>query len=52
MRDGRTYEATVARMTVRAADGNVRYMIDGDLHENQGPVEISVGPKVKILVGT
>jgi diacylglycerol kinase (ATP) len=52
MRDGRTYEATVARMTVRAKDGNLRYMIDGDLHEKRGAVEVSVGPKVKIIVGT
>jgi diacylglycerol kinase family enzyme len=52
MRDGRTYEAAVARMTVRAADGHLRYMIDGDLHEKRGPIDVSIGPKVRIIVGT
>jgi hypothetical protein len=52
MRDGRTYEATVTRMVVRAADGHVRYMIDGDLHEQRGPIEVAIGPKVRIIVGT
>ena len=52
MRPGRTDEATVDRVTIRSADGKLRYMIDGDLHEQSGELELSIGPKVKIVVGT
>jgi len=52
MRPGRTDDATATRMVVRSADGTVRYMIDGDLHEKHGEVEVTVGPRVKIIVGT
>ena len=52
MRPGRTYEAVVDRATIRSADGQMRYMIDGDLHEKSGELEVSIGPKVKIVVGT
>jgi diacylglycerol kinase family enzyme len=50
MRDGRTYDATPGRATIRSADGMMRYTIDGDLHEHAGAVEISTGPKVKIVL--
>jgi len=49
MRDGKTYEATVPRATLHSADGIMRYMIDGDLHESKGPLEVTVGPRVQIL---
>ncbi len=52
MAAGRTLEAVVARATIRSADGRMRYMIDGDLHEKSGELEVSIGPKVKIVVGT
>jgi hypothetical protein len=53
MRDGRTFEALEQRMIVRSADGGpMKYMIDGDLHERPGEVEVTVGPRVKIVVGT
>jgi diacylglycerol kinase family enzyme len=52
MRDGRTYESCNKRMVVRSADGTMRYMIDGDLHTTEGEVEVTVGPRVKIVVGT
>jgi diacylglycerol kinase (ATP) len=52
MRAGRTYEACERRMVVRSADGTMNYMIDGDLHTAKGEVEVSVGPRVKIVVGT
>jgi diacylglycerol kinase (ATP) len=52
MRDGRTYEACERRMTVRSADGTMNYMIDGDLHTTRGEIEVTVGPRVKIVVGT
>jgi diacylglycerol kinase (ATP) len=50
MSDGRTYEATPERATLRSADGTMRYTIDGDLHEQAGDLVISTGPKVKIVV--
>jgi hypothetical protein len=39
-------------MVVRSADGTMRYMIDGDLHTTDGEVEVTVGPRVRIVVGT
>jgi diacylglycerol kinase family enzyme len=50
MRPGKTYEATPQRAVVRSHDGRVRYMIDGDLHETEGELEIGIGPKVKLVV--
>ncbi len=50
MRPGRTLEATPRAAVVRSAGGIMRYMIDGDLHETQGELELAIGPKVKILV--
>lgn len=50
MREDKTYEAVSSRAIVRSADGTMRYMIDGDLHSTKGEVELSVGPRVKILV--
>jgi diacylglycerol kinase family enzyme len=50
MRDGRTYDAVPARATITSSDGVVRYTIDGDLHEHAGSLEISTGPKVKIVL--
>jgi diacylglycerol kinase (ATP) len=50
MREGRTYDAATERATIRSADGIMRYTIDGDLHEHAGEIEISTGPKVKIVV--
>jgi diacylglycerol kinase (ATP) len=52
MRDGRSYEACERRMIVRSADGTMQYMIDGDLHTAQGEIEVTIGPRVKIVVGT
>jgi hypothetical protein len=50
MRPGKAYEAVVRRAVVRSADGVLRYMIDGDLHETQGELEVSIGPRVKLVV--
>jgi len=50
MREGRTYEAIEPRAIIRSHDGVVRYMIDGDLHETEGDLEVSIGPKVKLVV--
>lgn len=50
MRPGKTFEALTGRMTVDSADGVVRYMIDGDLHEQRGAVTVEIGPRVRLLV--
>ena len=52
MRAGKTLEATSHRAIIESADGTMRYMIDGDLHEIRGQVEMTVGPRVKIVVGS
>ena len=50
MRPGKTFDALLDRAVVRSADGHMRYMIDGDLHEARGDVEVTIGPKVKLVV--
>ncbi len=50
MRPGKAHEAVVPSAVVRSHDGVMRYMIDGDLHEVRGEVELGIGPKVKLLV--
>ncbi len=53
MRAGKAFDALAARARVRAtrgASGRLRYMIDGDLHECSGELDVEVGPKVKLVV--
>jgi diacylglycerol kinase family enzyme len=50
MRPGKTFESVCGRMIVRSSDGKMRYMIDGDLHESAGEVEVAIGPRVRLLV--
>jgi len=50
MRPGKTFDALLKRAVVRSADGHMRYMIDGDLHEALGDIEVAIGPKVKLVV--
>lgn len=52
MRERHTYEALTTRAIVRSPELPLKYMIDGDLHECDGPLEISIGPRVRIVVGT
>jgi diacylglycerol kinase (ATP) len=49
MRSEKTHDALSSRMVVRSADGRVRYMIDGDLHESRGEVAVSIGPRVRLV---
>jgi diacylglycerol kinase (ATP) len=49
MRDGKTYEATPRNARIHSKDGIMRYMIDGDLHESKGPLDVTIGPRVQIL---
>ena len=50
MRSGKTYEAVVEHAVVRSADELTGYMIDGDLHETRGPLEVTIGPRVKLVI--
>jgi hypothetical protein len=57
MRPGKAFDALADRAYVRAAvkrgrgaNDRLRYMIDGDLHEAQGELEVAIGPKVKLVV--
>lgn len=52
MAPGHTYEATTTHAVIRAPKSPIRYMIDGDLHECRGPLHVSIGPRVRIVVGT
>lgn len=52
MKPGHTYEAVTSRATIRSQHSSLRYMIDGDLHECAGPLHVSIGPRVRIVVGT
>jgi diacylglycerol kinase (ATP) len=50
MRPGKAYEAVSRRVVVRSADGVMQYMIDGDLHETRGEIEVAIGPRVRLVV--
>lgn len=52
MRPGKTFDAVVPRMIVQPAerDRPIKYMIDGDLHEADGDLEVSIGPRVRLVV--
>jgi diacylglycerol kinase (ATP) len=50
MRPGKAREALSSRMVVRSAEGPLRYMIDGDLHEAPGEVAVTIGPPVRLVV--
>jgi len=52
MRPGHALEAVTSSAIVRSPSGPIRYMIDGDLHECDGPLHVSIGPRVRIVVGT
>jgi diacylglycerol kinase (ATP) len=50
MRPGRALEALSSRAIVTSATGSVEYMIDGDLHEARGEIQLSIGPRVRLVV--
>jgi diacylglycerol kinase (ATP) len=50
MRPGKAFEAMSSRAIVRSATGRVEYMVDGDLHEARGDVELAIGPRVRLVV--
>jgi diacylglycerol kinase family enzyme len=50
MRPGKAHEALSARMLIRSASGTVNYMVDGDLHAAAGEIEVTIGPRVRLLI--
>jgi len=52
MQPGHTFEATTTSVVIRSPSSPIRYMVDGDLHECDGPLHVSIGPRVRIVVGT
>ncbi len=50
MRPGKTYDGLCRRAIVRAAGERMRYMIDGDLHEGPREIEVTIGPRVRLVV--
>lgn len=52
MAPGHTFEAVTTKATIRSPKGPIRYMVDGDLLECEGPLHVSTGPRVRIVVGT
>lgn len=52
MRPGHAHEAVTSSVVLRSAASPIRYMIDGDLHECDSPLRVTVGPRVRIVVGT
>ena len=51
MRPGKTYEAVVPSAVLEAEGGVVRYMVDGDLHEQKGQLHVRTGPSLELLLG-
>ena len=50
MRPGLAHDALAARMVVRSPERFIKYMIDGALHESDGDLEVTVGPRVRLDV--
>jgi diacylglycerol kinase family enzyme len=51
MRPGHTHDALAKRVIVRSSKSPLKYMVDGDLHACDGPLDVSIGPVVRIVVG-
>jgi len=49
MRSGIAFEALSRRAVVRSSQGSISYMIDGDLYETSGELEVMIGPLVKVV---
>lgn len=45
-----TYECVADHAILHGKDGVVRYVLDGDIHEHRGPLELRAGPRVKLVV--
>lgn len=50
MAPGHSYEALVSNIRVHPLARTLDYMVDGDLYTCDGPLDISVGPSVSLMV--
>jgi diacylglycerol kinase family enzyme len=50
MSPGHTYEALAKRARLHAQTPTIDYMVDGDLYACEGPLEVSIGPSVRIVI--
>jgi diacylglycerol kinase (ATP) len=50
MQAGHAYEAVTPWATISSPRSPLRYMIDGDVHECGGPLHVSIGPRVRIVL--
>jgi hypothetical protein len=46
----KTYEKVADRATLIPRHGVVSYTLDGDVYENDGPLAVSCGPRVRVVV--
>jgi hypothetical protein len=49
MRSGIAFDALSHRAVVRSSQAPFSYMIDGDLYETSGELEVVIGPRVKLV---
>jgi hypothetical protein len=45
-----TYERLTERAWLHARHDRFNYMLDGDLYECEGPLEVSCGPRIRIVI--
>jgi len=50
MGEDHTYECVTDHAILHERGGIVRYVLDGDIHAHHGPLELRVGPRVKLVV--
>jgi diacylglycerol kinase (ATP) len=50
MRPGRAHEALSSHMVVKSGARVLRYMVDGDLHEAENELTVSIGPRIRLVV--
>jgi hypothetical protein len=50
MQSGASYDVLASHASVRAAGYPLVYMLDGDLYESESPLEVSIGPRVRLVV--
>src|SRR5262249_53514271 len=50
MRPRKAYEALSTSMLIESTNSPLRFMIDGDLHVSERPLEVAVGPLVRLVV--
>ncbi len=50
MGEKHTYECVADHAILHASSGVVSYILDGDMHEHRGPLDLRAGPRVQIVV--